>query len=187
MRITGGTWRGRRLAVATGVRPSSAMLREALVSRWLPRLEGASVLDLYAGSGAVGLELLGRGAVRAVAVESQRAAAGRLAQVARAWPIPGLEVRRRPLPKAFDELEGLFDLIFADPPYDLLEDSLAAIRLLDGVETLLAADGEFALEVRSEIDLPERASGLERIARRGYGDSALAIYARPPGVNAQER
>lgn len=178
MRITGGAWRGRRIRVVAGVRPSSATLREALVSRWLPWLDGAAVLDLYAGTGVVSLELLGRGAARSLAVESHRKVAEELAETVRSWDIQNLELRRAKLPGALDSLSGPFDLIFADPPYADLEKPGVVERLLAGVKAKLAPDGEFALEVRSELELPSRCGALTLSTRRRYGDSTLVVYRR---------
>src|SRR6185436_4144983 len=69
VRVTGGEHRGRGLAVPPGARPTEGRVREALFSIWSDRLEGARVLDLFAGSGVVGLEALGRGALSALAVD----------------------------------------------------------------------------------------------------------------------
>lgn len=167
------------MSVAGGVRPSSATLREALSSRWLPRLEGASVLDLYAGTGAVSLELLGRGAARVAAVESRRRVADRLRRCLQDWGVQGLELHHGRLPKALDDLRGPFDLVFADPPYALLPDADAIDRLLAAVAPLLARDGEAALEIAADVEAPEQCGDLRLTSRRRYGDSALAIYRLP--------
>ena len=116
VRVTGGAFRGRGLAVPPGARPTEGRVREALFSIWSDRLEGARVLDLFAGSGVVGLEALGRGAISVLcvdddplAIKTLEANASRLGE--------RLEVRRLSLPAGIARLGGPFDLVFADPPY----------------------------------------------------------------------
>ena len=122
VRIIGGRWRGTRLAVADapGLRPTSDRVRETLFNWLQPMLPGARVLDLFAGSGALGLEALSRGAREAVLVERDprlaeslrdavaRLQAGSQAQVVRADALAWLGV----------PLHGRFDLVFLDPPFD---------------------------------------------------------------------
>ena len=181
VRITGGVWRGRRLSTPGGVRPTSSRLREALASRWLSRLQGARVLDLYAGTGAVGIELLGRGAASVCAVEARRNVADRLRRVAAEWPIEHLEVRHARVADELRRVRTSCDLIFADPPYEAMEELAALERLLTAVRPLLAEEGEFALEVRADTPIEVAESGLEEIWRRRYGDSELLIFARAGG------
>ncbi len=184
VRITGGVWRGRRLSTPEGVRPSSSRLREALASRWLPSLPGARILDLYAGTGAVGIELVGRGAMSVVAVEARRGVAERLRRVASEWQVEQLEVVSAQLPHGLRRIAGLFDLVFADPPYDAMEDRAVVEKLLRRVAPLLAEDGEFALELRTNTSIETGESGLEEVWRRRYGDSELVIFAPAGGVDS---
>lgn len=139
-RIVAGRAGGRRLAPpAAGTRPTSDRAREALFNSLagLLELEDAAVLDLFAGTGAVGLEALSRGAARAVFVESERAAVEVLRRNVEAVALPGAVVRRRPVAAylAAPPADGPFDLVFADPPY-ALDDTV-----LGGLLEAVAADG----------------------------------------------
>ncbi len=172
LRILGGALRGRRLRVASGVRPTGSRLREALFSIWGPRIEGARFLDLFAGSGAVGLEALSRGARCAVFVESDprmlRALErnlGELApEVSRVW--------RLRLPGAEGQAEGTFDLIFADPPYRFS----AYPELLRRAAPWLAPGGELAVEHSARCEIPGDLEPLRRVDLRRYGDSCLSFF-----------
>jgi 16S rRNA (guanine966-N2)-methyltransferase len=121
VRIIGGRWRGTRLPVAgmAGLRPTSDRARETLFNWLQPALPGARVLDLFAGSGALGLESLSRGAREAVLVERDRAAAESLRQV-----VARLHAQAEAQVVAADAiaflrtpLQGRFDIVFVDPPF----------------------------------------------------------------------
>ena len=122
IRIIGGRWRGTRLAVADapGLRPTSDRVRETLFNWLVPMLPGARVLDLFAGSGALGLEAISRGASEAFVVErdpalvqSLRQACERLRAEAAVQVIQADALRWLRLP-----VHGRFDLVFLDPPFD---------------------------------------------------------------------
>ncbi|HYX26428.1 MAG TPA: 16S rRNA (guanine(966)-N(2))-methyltransferase RsmD [Thermoanaerobaculia bacterium] len=180
VRITGGDFRGRALAVPPGARPTEGRVREALFSIWRERLEGARVLDLFAGSGAVALEALSRGALSALAVDADlrkvkivQGNADRLGERL-------LEIRRLNLPAGLARLveqgAGPFDLVFADPPYGF--DAYA--DLLQGVVPLLAPDAEMAAEHSARRELPLEAGPLTRVDVRRYGESAVSFYRLGP-------
>ncbi len=176
LRITGGDLRGFRLAEAGGarLRPTSARVREAVFNVLAGRVEDAVLLDLFAGTGALGLEALSRGAARGVFVESHRGAARSIVQsLARAELAARGTVVRGALPGALDSVEGPFDLIFLDPPYDSdrVEPTLA------GLSVLLADGGTVVYEHRSRYNPPERPAGLVLTDRRVYGDTAVAFFA----------
>jgi 16S rRNA (guanine966-N2)-methyltransferase len=181
VRITGGEFRGRGLAVPPGARPTEGRVREALFSIWSDRIEGARVLDLFAGSGVVGLEALGRGALTALAVDESLRAVKTLEANAGKLGERLLEIRRLPLPGGLARLaaagSGPFDLVYADPPYNfnLYPDLLAA------VPPLMAVDAEVAVEHSSRRELPLEAGGLTRVDVRRYGESAISFYRRGPG------
>jgi 16S rRNA (guanine(966)-N(2))-methyltransferase RsmD len=179
VRITGGEFRGRGLAVPPGARPTEGRVREALFSIWNDRVDGARVLDLFAGSGVVGLEALGRGALSVLAVDESRRAVETLETNAGKLGERLLDIRRLPLPLGLARLvgEGLFDLVYADPPYNfnLYPD------LLEAVAPLLAPDAEVAVEHSSRRDLPIEAGALTRVDVRRYGESAISFYRRGPG------
>jgi 16S rRNA (guanine966-N2)-methyltransferase len=180
VRVAGGSFRGRSLAVPPGARPTEGRVREALFSIWSDRIDGARLLDLFAGSGVVGLEAAGRGALHVLAVEEDPRAVKTLAANAARLGERLIEIRRLSLPAGLARLAvegaGPFDLVYADPPYSfsLYEDLLA------GVEPLLAADGELAVEHSSRHALPLEAAGLVRVDTRRYGESALSFFRRLP-------
>ena len=174
VRVTGGSLRGFQLAEPGGarLRPTSSRVREAIFNVLAARIEGASVLDLFAGTGALGIEALSRGAGRAVFVESYRSAARAIVQsLARAGVAEQGSVVRGALPGALDSLDGPFDLIFLDPPYD----SDQALPTLSALAPLLASGGLVVYEHRSRYNPAERPLGLTLTDRRVYGDTAVAF------------
>jgi 16S rRNA (guanine966-N2)-methyltransferase len=179
VRITGGEFRGRGLTVPPGARPTEGRVREALFSIWSDRIEGARVLDLFAGSGVVGLEALGRGALSVLAVDESLRAVKTLEENAGKLGERLLEIRRLSLPNGIPRLaeQGPFDLVYADPPYNFP----MYPELLEAVAPLLAKDGEVAAEHSSRRDLPIEAGPLTRIDSRKYGESAISFYRLGPG------
>ena len=146
-------------------------MREALFSIWGDRLEQARVLDLFAGSGVVGLEALGRGALAVLLVdESLRAVKTLEANAAQLGE--AVEIRKLPLPVGLSRLTGHFDLVFADPPYAFPEYD----ALLAGLLPLLAPDAEVVVEHSSRSELPVEVDRLVRTDVRRYGESALSFY-----------
>jgi 16S rRNA (guanine966-N2)-methyltransferase len=183
VRVTGGSFRGRALRVPPGARPTEGRVREALFSIWQPHLEGARVLDLFAGSGVVGVEAAGRGASRVVCVDGAVAAVRAVTANAALVGEALVETRRLTLPAGLDRLaaEGArFDLIYADPPYSFVEFE----PLLAGVRPLLSPDGELALEHSSRSRPPLEAGGLVRTGSRRYGESSLSFYRLGPDPSA---
>jgi 16S rRNA (guanine966-N2)-methyltransferase len=177
-RIVAGAAGGRRLAVPPGrnTRPTSDRTREALFSAIgaLTDLAGARVLDLYAGSGAVGLEALSRGATHALLVEADPRAARTLRDNARTLGLPGADVRADRVERVAEtRADTQYDLVFADPPYALPADELA------GVLQRLAENGWFAPDA---VIVVERASRdpewmwptpLVPVRSRRYGEGTL--------------
>jgi 16S rRNA (guanine966-N2)-methyltransferase len=183
MRIIAGTARGRVLQAPPGreTRPTSDRVRGALFSmleaRLADGLTGARILDLYAGSGALGLEGISRGAARAVAVDSSPAAQ----RVIRANAAKlGFEDRCDLLALEVDEaLRRLgasgqqFEIVLADPPYaDAGDELLEAI----GGAGLLAPGGLLALEHSRRQPPGEQVAGLQLLVRRRHGDTELSLY-----------
>ncbi len=173
LRIAGGALKGRRLPVASGVRPTGSRLREALFSIWQDRVEGCSFLDLFAGSGAVGLEAISRGAERAVFVEARQRALEVLRRTMESHaPRRGRVVRAR-LPRGLDRLSGQgFDLIFADPPYAFSQHG----ALLRQAAAWLVPGGELAIEHSNRLEIAEPAEPWRRREKRCYGDSCLSLF-----------
>ena len=181
VRVTGGDLRGFQLAEPGGsrLRPTTARVREAIFNVLAARVEGAAVLDLFAGTGALGIEALSRGASRAVFVESHRDSARAIVQSLARGDLAGRSsVVRGALPGPIETLEGPFDLIFLDPPYD----SDQASPTLSAIGPLLASGGLVVYEHRSRYNPPERPLGLTLTDRRVYGDTAVAFFAALEGA-----
>ena len=171
-RVIAGAAKGRRLAVPTrGTRPTSDRAREGLFNTLAALLDlaGSRVLDLYAGSGAVGLEALSRGASAAVLVEAYRAAAAIARRNAESVDLPGAAVIARPVAAYLAGEPQPFDLVFADPPYATpVDDVLAA--LAGG----WLADGAVVVVERSARGVPPAwPDGIETLFTRRYGETAL--------------
>ena len=185
LRITSGVFRGRMIHSPTGTRtrPTQARLRQALFNSLQFDIPDARVLDLFAGSGALGFEALSRGAQEVVFVENSKPAIKLIEKNA-----SNLKVLSsiRILPVSIEAAWSLlqkdppFDLILADPPYaggweqKLLEET--------PWERVLRVEGYFCLEwgkQKSQVDeLPDEVSCLEKVREKNYGDSLLTTYKR---------
>jgi 16S rRNA (guanine966-N2)-methyltransferase len=183
MRITGGIYRSRTLHAPRGraTRPTSDRVREALfgILGAAGAIDGALVLDLYAGTGALALEALSRGAARAILVESARDALAALrANVTalgleeRTW-VAAADVGRTARKLAS---KGPFDLVLVDPPWALVDAGDAVCALADLVAARALSDrAVVVLEHAARSGSPSIA-GLTLEGTRRYGDTALAIY-----------
>jgi 16S rRNA (guanine(966)-N(2))-methyltransferase RsmD len=187
VRIIAGRLKGRRLKAPTwdGLRPTSDKLRETLFNILAPRLEDARVLDGYAGTGAVGIEALSRGAAHVTFIERDRRAVALIeANLAACQVVQGYTIECGDLVAVLPRrsADGPFDLILLDPPYDITNLSAA----LDGAARRLAADGLIVLEraTRREPDVPD---SLTRVRDVASGDSALTFLTRSAGVPADNR
>ena len=181
-RVIAGEAKGRRLKVPKGqwVRPTPSRVREALFSILGERVDGARVLDLYCGSGALGIEALSRGAERAVFVDTSPRALDctRDNLITCGFETRGRCVRKR-LPALDRSLGGPFSVIFSDPPYE--DDPFG--RLCEGLATvpgLVADNAIWAHEVASRRPLDQAAGGeLWRLVdSRRYGDTTLWLFER---------
>ncbi|WP_459547277.1 16S rRNA (guanine(966)-N(2))-methyltransferase RsmD [Nocardia sp. X0981] len=188
-RIVAGIAGGRRLRVPpAGTRPTSDRVREALFSSIEARmdLDGVRVLDLYAGSGALGLEALSRGAAAALLVESDRRAAAVLRGNIAELGLTGAQVRIGSVAQVLAHGgAGTFDLVFADPPYDLPTGAVHADLTALVEHGWLAPEALLLVErsVRSaEIAWPP---GLAGRAARRYGETRVesAVYTGAIGGN----
>ena len=180
VRVGGGQVRGRVLKVTRGsaTRPSSGRVRSALFSMLASRVSGASVLDLYAGTGALGIEALSRGAAHVDFVEQDsRECATLRANLESLGYATQARVHRMPVDRALTSLSGPYDLVVMDPPY--ADDALAS--LLERVGPLVAEDGTVAAEHDRRHSLPPTAGSLEQVTERAYGDTVLSIYRRLGG------
>jgi 16S rRNA (guanine966-N2)-methyltransferase len=174
-RIVAGAAKGRQLAVPPrGTRPTSDRAREALFSTLagLVDLDGARVLDLYAGTGAVGLEALSRGAAKVTFVESDRTAAGIVQRNADAVGLPGARVVRTSV-EAFltGRPDDPFDLVYADPPYALDEPTLATV--LSALTGWLRPGGIVVVERSARGPEPRWPDVIQSVKQKRYGEGLL--------------
>jgi 16S rRNA (guanine(966)-N(2))-methyltransferase RsmD len=175
MRVIAGTFRGRRLKAPDweGLRPTSDRLRETLFNILAPRIAGARVLDGYAGTGAVGIEALSRGAAHVTFVEQDRRASALIAANLQALGVSNrYAIIRAGFAVATRQLSERFQVIFLDPPYGAaqLNEALAAAAALVAGDTLLI------VEHAARDAAPEGTAGLVRTRELRQGDSALAFY-----------
>lgn len=178
VRVSAGTLKGRRLEVPPGIRPSEGKVKEALFSIWSHELEGAEMLDLFAGSGAVGIEAVSRGALTVTFVERERRSLGLLRRNLSLLPPGAAVVRSGAAAVVLDALAAearRFDLIFADPPYAQVPD----VELLRRCDRVLRNGGKLAVEHSSRTLLPVEGAELVRIGTRRYGEAALTFYGKP--------
>jgi 16S rRNA (guanine966-N2)-methyltransferase len=163
----------------SGTRPTSDRVREAIFSALESRDEvtGATVLDLYAGSGALGLEAASRGAADVVLVEKAKPAAEvcrrnvQALQRAARGHAPRLRVAQQSVTSFLEQWAGTADLVFIDPPYDLGEQELA--RVLELLVPRLEPGATVVVERSSRSPEPAWPSGLEVDRRRDYGETRL--------------
>ncbi|MFZ2014849.1 MAG: 16S rRNA (guanine(966)-N(2))-methyltransferase RsmD [Nocardioides sp.] len=179
MRIIAGAFKGRRLAPVTGLtRPTAAKVREAVFSILGPLVPGARVLDLFAGTGALGIEALSRGAALAVFVEDHPEAvkglrrnleALGLADRTTVWPLP--------VAAALKKVAGrgeVFGLAFLDPPYGGGR-SVGALGALEALD-LMVPGARVVVEHSRRESLPEACGTFGRLEVRRYGDTQVAFY-----------
>jgi len=195
-RIVGGGWGGRRLVTPAGeiTRPTAEKVRAALASSLAATggLVGARVLDLYAGSGALGLELVSRGASSAVFVERDRAALISLRTNVEALGSASLTVLPGDvaafLQRNRSGQDGLgpagpaggpFDIVVADPPYDLSGDALTDVLAGLVRARLLTRHADLVIERRAKSGAPAWPAPLDGVRTKKYGDTLLC-YGRAP-------
>ncbi len=169
MRVISGEFRSRRLKTLPGLatRPTPDRLREALFNILSPRIEGVTFLDAYAGSGAVGIEALSRGAARAVFIENRRTAAQVIRENLKSLGLEGrAEVVIAKVQSALPRFAP--DIAFLDPPYDLAAEYDAALRVVRA--PLVVVQHAARMKLRDEYGALRRT----RVLRQG--DNALSFY-----------
>ena len=183
-RIVAGSAKGRTLAVPkSGTRPTSERVREALFSRLdhMNVLEGATVLDLFAGTGALGLEALSRGAARATLVEKASAAARVASANVRATGLPArvvtADVRAYLGARSGEALTGENDLVFIDPPYDIPEGDMTTV--LSALAPWVGPDSLIVVERSTRAPAPTWPPFLVLEDTRAWGET-VAYFAGPP-------
>ncbi|MFT4286449.1 16S rRNA (guanine(966)-N(2))-methyltransferase RsmD [Nocardioides sp.] len=188
-RIIGGVAGGRRIATPKGdrTRPTSDRVREALFSAieaWAGSLRGLRFLDLYAGSGAIGIEAWSRGAEHVTFVESDRRTAALITDNARAIGLASPHVVARSVAATLAESPpAAYDVVFADPPYPLAEESVDADLAALAEHGWLAPGALVIYERSSRSPEPTWPPGLRPTRSRKYGETTLhyaEALASPP-------
>ena len=179
MRIVAGTARRAVLVAPAGqnTRPTSDMAREGLFNILSASIAGARFLDLFCGSGAVGLEALSRGASEAVLVDQHKSAIAATLQNLKKTGLAGAEVMEATAQKAIAKLASAgrtFNFIFLDPPYDthLLEQTLQQISHV----SLLEYSGMIIAETDSKLAVPATPPGFTLVDSRKYGRTSFLLY-----------
>jgi 16S rRNA (guanine(966)-N(2))-methyltransferase RsmD len=176
MRVIAGRFKGRRLKAPSweGLRPTSDKLRETLFNILAPRIAGTQVLDGYAGTGAVGIEAISRGAAHVTFVEKSRRAVALIEENLRACGVEAdytIECGDVPSVLRREASETKYDLVLLDPPYDLANVKVA----LDAAAGHLSNDGLVVLE-RATRREPEAPASLTRVREVKSGDSTLTFF-----------
>ena len=186
MRIIAGLYRSRVIDAPPGLstRPTSDRLRETLFNVLAPRIQGASFLDLYAGSGAVGVEAISRGALHTTFIERSPAALkvlrGNLARLGvsdgfRVYP-DSVSAFLRSAAKAIPKQEQ-YEVLFLDPPYDAEQEYAATLMMFGGEFLKILASGALVIaEHRRKQSLDLRYGSLKRTRLLEQGDAALSFY-----------
>ena len=176
MRVIGGEFRSRLLKSLPGtdVRPTPDRLREALFNILAPRIAGAVFADLYAGTGAVGIEALSRGAKRAIFIEQKPAAVRVICENLKALGLEGrADVRQARATMMVARIEA--DIVFLDPPFALEKEFAAALTLLGE-----KARGLVLVQHPPRLKLEDAYGALRRIRRLQQGDNEISFYQPVP-------
>jgi 16S rRNA (guanine966-N2)-methyltransferase len=180
LRVIAGTLRGRRLRTPDwpGLRPTSDRLRETLFNVLRDVIPGARVLDAFAGTGALGIEALSRGAAHVTFADRDRRALDLIAaNVSGSGVTEGYTIVRADLAHAGAAFAPLFDVVLADPPYDMAPEPILA-----GLADAVVDGGLVVLEHARRAAAPEHAGALRRTRLVEAGDSALSFYRRGPAA-----
>jgi 16S rRNA (guanine966-N2)-methyltransferase len=180
LRIIGGTWRGRKLRFppSEAIRPTPDRVRETLFNWLAGRTAGARCLDLFAGSGALGLEALSRGAVHVTFVESDVAAVRELEARLSEWQAQGAQVERRDaLQYLHSPVVRAFDLVFLDPPFTAA--LLAPAAELLAMHGWLAAGALIYVECPARTGPPPLPAAWQLLKAKQAGEVGYYLYAQP--------
>jgi len=177
LRIVSGKWRGRKLKAGPGVRPTTDRMKEAVFSALCSRIElaGLRVLDVFAGSGALGLEAISRGAEHVTFVEASKKAAEALRANFQSLKAEdsSLLLLESQAERYLASSKDQFDLIFADPPYDYSDSS----SLLEDLLERLSSTGLIVLETAAKTEL-KALEGLEMEKDVVFGESRYRILSK---------
>lgn len=183
LRVSGGRYKGRTLRVAPGstTRPSSQVVRAALFSIISPQIENAKVLDLFAGTGSLGIEALSRGALKAHFVENnhkQFIALNKnlenfsLANETKVFPVS--------VEKALDTFTETYDVVFLDPPYDYPGVDNLVVKIIKS--KILVENGTIILEHSRRVSAPKELPDVRLVKEKTYGDTQISIYEKVGSV-----
>ena len=180
MRVIAGTFRSRPLAAPRGMatRPTSDRLRETLFNILAPRVEGCRFVDLYAGTGAVGIEALSRGAAHVWFAEKSAPAVAAIRANLRALKIAdGFTLEERGVGALLGRLTGPVDLVYVDPPYEAEAEYSGTLNFLGSARgrQVLAPDALVIAEHSSKVHLASRYGALEHTRLVKQGDVALSF------------
>ena len=174
VRIIAGQWKGRRLKlVAEGIRPTPDRVRETVFNWLAPAIEGRRGLDLFAGTGALGIEALSRGAAQMVFVERHRAAARRLREALQELGCTAMQVLETDAGEYLQQAPSAFDLVFLDPPFD--GPGLENLCTLLGSRGWLAPGALVYLETGHRQNLPPLPDSWELLRQKSAGQVVYAL------------
>jgi 16S rRNA (guanine(966)-N(2))-methyltransferase RsmD len=174
MRVIAGSLKGRRLKTPDweGLRPTSDKLRETLFNILAPRIAGARVLDAFAGTGALGIEAMSRGAAAVTFIERDRRAQALIqANLAQCGIHTGYNLVRGAVERVVTTVAAPFDIVLLDPPY-----TMPGHTALMKIDALVAPGGVAVLEHARRAEAPEQAGRLKRVRQVTSGDSMLSFY-----------
>lgn len=181
MRVIAGKFRSRRLKGpgTLRIRPTSDRLRETLFNILGPAVEDSLFVDLYAGTGAIGIEAVSRGARQVILVESNAKAARLIRENLAALGIrAGAELIEADALAGLEKIAGrhlVADFLFLDPPYEKAEEHSRVLEFLDASH-LIAPQGIVIVEHRSGTEVPERLNRLECTRQVEQGDATLSFF-----------
>ena len=179
MRVVSGKYGGRPLKTLDGktTRPTTDKVKGAIFNMIGPYFDGGRVLDLYAGSGSLGIEAVSRGMDSAVLVEKDRRAQAIVAEnIAMTKEVARFELLKMESSRALEQLTGQFDLVLLDPPY-AKEQIIADIEKM-AERKLLSEDIMVVCETDKSVDLPEEIADLGIWKQKIYGISKVTVYVR---------
>ncbi len=176
VRLTGGENKRKSLKIPKGIRPTRAIVKRSIFDSLGDFVDGSDVLEIFAGSGAVGFEALSRGANSCVFIEKSREGVLTILENAKTLEISSkVRVIKGDYVRGLNELlkEGLkFDLIFADPPYDFSQHD----EIFKRVVRLLKDQGLYLVEVRNKTPMPEKFEILEKVKEANFGQTKVLYY-----------
>lgn len=177
VRVIGGRWRGRKIPVpGSGIRPTGDRVRETLFNWLAPVVPGARCLDWFAGSGALGIEALSRGAAHCVFVERDRGAARALRTCLDQLGAAAAELVETGATAALGALQGPFDIVFVDPPFD--GPDIGNLCTLLERSGLLADGSSIYLEMRRRSEPPALPANWRRLRQKNAGQVSFILARR---------